>query len=217
MSQGFIGGIMLTKRQIFIFSCFLSLALGAVTFVATHASVGVGADFITNLRRVLKDPFLTLLATSEYATQTETLERVAKVDKALSDFKSTLLGAAVTPQSSVQVSTPSAPAPAESVVQQIPEAVATPMQVEAPVSAQSVVPAIDAVPKIAATPAPEASSAMPTETPVTAPAVAQGAAPVEAPIAPSVPAESIPVAVEQPAPETTPVPEVSAAAGMPVA
>ncbi len=117
---------MISKKQLVVFSFALCGMLGVAQYLISGPDAGVGADFVAAMRRMLKDPFLSLLSSSEYATKEEVSDRTSKAMDALNSFKATLPPAqqadqTVTPAVTLQESAVPAAAPVEQQVQAIPQ------------------------------------------------------------------------------------------------
>lgn len=148
---------MISKKQLVVFSFALCGMLGVAQYLISGPDAGVGADFVAAMRRMLKDPFLSLLSSSEYATKEEVSDRTSKAMDALNSFKATLPSAqqvdqtvSVQPAPTVSFQEPAVPAtaPVEQQTQTAPQPIvqeAASIPVE-PVSQSA--PVVEAAPAI---------------------------------------------------------------------
>jgi hypothetical protein len=192
----------------------LLLCLGLSAIVATANAIdmvgdnGVGERTTARIKQTLKDPFLTLLATSEFASKEDLQRRIKDAEESLTRFKAELneTPAPVTPAPMVQPTTPtpaSMPAPMPTPEVQPVAPVAAPTPAPAPEAQPMTPPAPTAMPA----PAPEAQPVTPMPTPAPM-AEVQPAAPAPMPA----PTEVQPAA-PMPAPEAMPTPETTPATG----
>jgi hypothetical protein len=213
----------------------LALAMALIFIVhpilALAPESEIGDEGVTRIKSQLKDPLLTLLASSEFTSYQELIRRVDAAQSAINAFKVDIeskVGQPSVALVSVPVTAPAVvPAPAPAVAQ-------APLQVPvaAPVVKEPAVPQVLAVsvePPVQSAPAVEMPSEQPMEgmmggmddmmpmpemLPVEAPSVSTPeAVPVVAPAPVAAPAPVTPAVVETPAP--APVAETPAPAAVP--
>lgn len=145
----------LTTRNSLAFTLATMLIRGSCVFAmgpqdATHDEIG--NDIVTRIKQDLKEPFLTLLASSEFTNKTEFSSRIKMAENALSQFKSSVqnqLGMQPVMQQPVQpMAMPLAP---QSTALQVPQPV--PMTMPAQMQQTPAVQQPQAVPTMMSAPA----------------------------------------------------------------
>lgn len=189
-------------------SCYFRIA--AAPDLAKWSEDEIGERWVGRIREVVKEPFMTLLATSEFATKQELQSRIDGAQKALKNFQALVTEEMVPKQPATPAAQPQLIVkPIEAPVAEMPMPAAKPAAIPTPQPEAIVASPAPAMlmPTAAPTAMPQAlpaaapstpAMAMPAAAPTTMPAATPAAKPVM--VTPTVAEELAPAIAEEPAP-----------------